>query len=84
MGVYIRHFVPELAKLPDKYIYEPWLAPPAVLAKAGVKLGKDYPRPIVDHAVVSKENMARMKAAYDAHKQAQANAQTTAKKQRTK
>ena len=82
-GLYIRHFVPELAQLPDKYIYEPWEAPPAVLAKAGVKLGENYPRPIVDHAVVSKANMARMKEAYDAHKEAEAAATAAAKRQRT-
>jgi hypothetical protein len=28
----------------------------------------DYPKPIVDHDLASKENMARMKVAYDAHK----------------
>lgn len=27
-------------------------------------IGKDYPKPIVDHASVSKANMARMQAAY--------------------
>jgi cryptochrome len=26
-GKFIRRFVPELAKLPTKYIYEPWTAP---------------------------------------------------------
>jgi cryptochrome len=84
MGVYIRHYVPELAKLPDKYIYEPWEAPKAVLEKAGVKLGTNYPHPIVDHAIVSKENMARMKEAYDAHKEAaEAAAANSKKKQRT-
>jgi hypothetical protein len=28
----------------------------------------DYPKPIVDHDAASKENMSKMKAAYDAHK----------------
>ena len=35
---------------------------------AGCVIGVDYPFPIVDHAVVSKENMGKMKAAYDAGK----------------
>eukprot|EP00977_Amphora_coffeiformis_P013534 scaffold3576_cov170-Amphora_coffeaeformis.AAC.16 len=83
-GMYIRHYVPELAKLPDKYIYEPWEAPAAVLQKAGVKLGKDYPRPLVDHKIVSKENMSRMKEAYDAHKEREASAAAANKKRRTK
>ncbi len=46
-GEYIRTFVPELAKLPNKYIYTPWEAPPLLLHEAGIVLGKDYPEPIV-------------------------------------
>lgn len=67
-GRYIRHFVPELAHLPDAYIYQPWEAAPNVLAKAGIVLGLTYPHPIVDHATASKANMGRMKQAYDAYK----------------
>jgi deoxyribodipyrimidine photo-lyase len=47
-GDYVRRFVPELAEMPKKYIHNPWEAPDDVLADAGVVLGKDYPRPIVD------------------------------------
>ncbi len=49
-GVYVRAYVPELAALPDRWIHEPWAAPADVLAKAGVRLGENYPRPIVDLA----------------------------------
>ncbi|MEN3809406.1 FAD-binding domain-containing protein [Chromobacterium piscinae] len=35
----------------DKLIHAPWLAKPEQLADAGVKLGRDYPLPAVDHAV---------------------------------
>jgi deoxyribodipyrimidine photo-lyase len=49
-GVYVRRWVPELASLPLKFLQEPWKAPPDVLAAAGVRLGENYPRPIVIHA----------------------------------
>ncbi|HEY0708095.1 MAG TPA: FAD-binding domain-containing protein, partial [Polyangia bacterium] len=49
-GDYVRHWVPELARLPDRYLHAPATAPAAVLRAAGVVLGKDYPQPIVDHA----------------------------------
>jgi deoxyribodipyrimidine photo-lyase len=48
-GIYVRRFVPELARLPDAYIHRPWEAPREALAKAGVALGPTYPEPVVDH-----------------------------------
>ncbi len=49
-GRYVRGFVPELARLPDRWIHRPWEAPGAALRGAGVALGRAYPRPIVEHA----------------------------------
>lgn len=45
-GAYIRKWVPELAKLPDEYIHEPWNAPVYLLKMIGLELGKDYPLPM--------------------------------------
>jgi len=47
-GTYVRRWIPVLAELPDKWIHQPWVAPVAVLEAAGVTLGGNYPRPIVD------------------------------------
>jgi len=63
-GRYVRRFVPELAKLPDKFLHQPWAAPDAVLRQAGVTLGRDYPRPIIEHAA----GRARALAAFEAVK----------------
>lgn len=69
-GNYIRHFIPALKNYPNKFIYEPWKAPIAIQKQAGCIIGQDYPQPIVDHAVVSKENMSKMAAAYKKAKEA--------------
>jgi deoxyribodipyrimidine photo-lyase len=45
---YIRNWLPELARLPDWWIANPWAAPQAELNKAGIELGRHYPAPIVD------------------------------------
>jgi deoxyribodipyrimidine photo-lyase len=47
-GDYVRQYCPELGNLPDKYIHNPWDAPAEVLINADIKLGVNYPLPIVD------------------------------------
>ena len=49
-GKYVRQWVPELAKLSTKWIHEPWKAPKDELTASGIKLGSDYPLPVVDHS----------------------------------
>ncbi|MBS2010805.1 MAG: deoxyribodipyrimidine photo-lyase [Cyanobacteria bacterium SZAS TMP-1] len=49
-GNYVRRWVPELAQVKSKWIHKPWLAPEADLRAAGVKLGDNYPAPMVDHS----------------------------------
>jgi deoxyribodipyrimidine photo-lyase len=48
-GAYVRHWVPELARLPSKWLHQPAKAPAAVLSQAGVVLGRTYPEPVVNH-----------------------------------
>ena len=57
-GEYVRHWCPELAKLPNEFIHLPFDAPAGVLAQAGVTLGQTYPRPIVDHTMARNAALA--------------------------
>ncbi|MDI6692286.1 MAG: deoxyribodipyrimidine photo-lyase [Anaerosomatales bacterium] len=50
-GAYVRRWVPELARVPSRWIHAPWEAPPNELVAAGARLGETYPLPLVDHAV---------------------------------
>ncbi len=47
-GAYVRRWVPELARLPNAVLHQPWAAPADVLARAGVRLGETYPAPLVE------------------------------------
>ena len=54
-GVYVRRWVPELARLGNKFIHQPWSAEASTLANAGICLGKEYPEPVVDLKVSRKQ-----------------------------
>ncbi|MHB8234263.1 MAG: cryptochrome/photolyase family protein [Solirubrobacteraceae bacterium] len=58
-GVYVRRYVPELARVPREYLGEPWTMPAQVQRDAGCEIGSDYPRPIVDHAQARREALER-------------------------
>ncbi|MFQ0813878.1 deoxyribodipyrimidine photolyase [Brucella anthropi] len=59
-GRYVRHWVPELANLPDKWLHKPFEAPDAVLASANVVPGHTYPKPIIDLQISQREARKRL------------------------
>ncbi len=58
-GAYVRRWVPEIAKLPDKFLHAPWTAPANIREFA--KIEGNYPDPIVDHAKAREEALAAFK-----------------------
>ena len=58
-GKFIRRYLPQLAGLDDEQIHAPWQVGPIELEAAGVELGRDYPRPIVDHAEARAKTLQR-------------------------
>jgi deoxyribodipyrimidine photo-lyase len=58
-GKFIKRYIPALKGLSDKSIHAPWLAKPLELQAAGVKLGDDYPMPVVDHAKARARTLLR-------------------------
>ncbi|MCA1926703.1 MAG: deoxyribodipyrimidine photo-lyase/cryptochrome family protein [Thiobacillus sp.] len=58
-GVYIRRWVPELARVPQGYLARPWTMPAEIQRAAGCVIGRNYPAPVVDES-------SSIKAAKDA------------------
>ncbi len=49
-GTYVKHWLPELAALPAAKVHTPWLLQSVEQKRLGVRLGVDYPWPVVDLA----------------------------------
>ncbi|MDF1646727.1 MAG: deoxyribodipyrimidine photo-lyase [Legionellaceae bacterium] len=57
-GSYTKTYIPELAKLPTRYLFQPWCAPSDVLKQAGIILGETYPKPIIDLSTSRQQALA--------------------------
>jgi deoxyribodipyrimidine photo-lyase len=65
-GVFIRRWLPELARVPLAYLATPWLMPEALQIACGCRIGRHYPAPLVDEKTAT----AAAKAAVHARRKA--------------
>jgi deoxyribodipyrimidine photo-lyase len=61
-GDFVRRWVPELASVPDEWIFMPWLIPETLRREFGLKGGRDYPAPLVDFEQVHRGVKAEITA----------------------
>jgi deoxyribodipyrimidine photo-lyase len=62
-GEFIRRYVPELARVPDRHIHSPWTMRPVDQEAAGCVIGRDYPAPVVDHDAARRITLERYRRA---------------------
>lgn len=61
-GKFIHRYVPELANCETRFIHAPWKMSVAQQQSSGIFIGKNYPAPLVDHAVARETTLALFKA----------------------
>jgi deoxyribodipyrimidine photo-lyase len=61
-GRYLLRYCPELGGLPARLRHQPWQASDAQLQAAGIRLGLDYPKPMVDLKITRERALQRFKA----------------------
>ena len=59
-GVFIKKWIPELAKVPTSFIHEPWKMTKMDQQLYGCEIGTDYPAPVVDVKKTYKEAFGKL------------------------
>jgi deoxyribodipyrimidine photo-lyase len=57
-GAYVRRWVPELARVPTRFVHEPWKMPRETAEESDCVIGRDYPAPLVEHGWARKRALA--------------------------
>jgi len=61
-GYFVRKWLPSMRKVPDSWLFEPWLMTEEVQMNSRVKLAVDLPVPVVDLKLALRESKERLHA----------------------
>ena len=65
-GIFVRRWLPHMRRVPDTWLFEPWLMPPEVQRHCGLTVGSgpddDIPLPVVDLAGATRQSKAALHA----------------------
>jgi deoxyribodipyrimidine photo-lyase len=61
-GTFIGRYVPELAAVPVEYLAQPHTMPAVLQQHTGVRIGRSYPVPVVDHMIAYRAARERIAA----------------------
>jgi deoxyribodipyrimidine photo-lyase len=65
-GIFVRRWLPHMRRVPDTWLFEPWLMPPEVQRHCGLTVGSgpdaDIPLPVVDLAEATRTAKAALHA----------------------
>ncbi|HBI84311.1 MAG TPA: deoxyribodipyrimidine photolyase [Alcaligenaceae bacterium] len=59
-GQFVRRWIPNLRKIPDTWLFEPWLMPNSVQTHIGIRVGSDIARPLVDLSQATRDAKQRL------------------------
>ena len=63
-GIFVRRWLPHMRRVPDTWLFEPWLMPPEVQRHCGLTVGSgpeaDIPLPVVDLAEATRKSKAAL------------------------
>lgn len=62
-GRFIARYLPQLAQLPDEFIHQPWLLSEMEQTMYNFKLGRDYPKPVIEHLSAATDARQKLHAA---------------------
>ena len=57
-GRFVRQWLPAMRRVPDTWLFEPWLMPEALQTQSGIAVGREIPNPLVDLAVATRSAKA--------------------------